>query len=97
MSEAKLITQDHIEPMRNEVVSGAEGPQVERLNYGLSCKGVNYRTLKARNQLVKTVVGPLLDMIVLAVDRDGGERQGCNQRFTVNVVVTAECDVDTVQ
>jgi hypothetical protein len=93
--ETKLL--DHIEPMRNEVVSSVEGPQVERLNYGVSCKGVNYRTLKSRNQLIKNVVNPLIDMIMQSVERDGGEKEGRNQRFTVNIVVTAECDIDTVQ
>ena len=86
-----------VQPMRNEIVQPAEGPQVERLNYGVSCKDIQYRTLKSRNQLIKTVVNPLLDMILACIERDGGEVQGCRQRFIVNVVMTQERDLDTVQ
>lgn len=93
--EVKLL--DHIEPMRDEIVSPIAGPQVERLNYGVSCKGINYRTLNARNQLIRTVVNPLIDMILRSIEKDGGERTGANQRFTINIVVTAESDIDTVQ
>jgi hypothetical protein len=95
--EAKLVTQAHTEPMASEIVSGSEGPQVERLTYGVSCKGVQYRTLSSRNQLIRTVVNPLIDMIMRSIEKDGGEIHGVTQRFTVNIVVTQERDIDTVQ
>lgn len=62
----------------------------EKLNYGVSCKNVDWKTLNARNQLIKQVVNPLLDMILEVVKKDRAEAAPIDQRFNVNVVVTSE-------
>lgn len=99
MTGTELIHQRATESMQDGiVVSHTEGPQVERLNYGTSCKGIDFGLLNARNQLIKTVVNPLLDMILKSVMADRALRggSGLKQRFVVNVVVTAERDADGV-
>ena len=75
------------------------GPLSEKLNYGVSCKRVDFGMLNARNQLVSKVVNPLLDMIMVELKKDRALRGGTDsgQRYTVNIIVTAERDIDTVQ
>lgn len=76
-----------------------KGPEVEKLNYGVSCTGVDFGMLNARNQLVSKVIGPLVDKIMIPLKQDRALRGGTNseQRYTVNLVITAERDIDTVQ
>jgi hypothetical protein len=71
----------------------------ERLNYGVSCEGVDFGTLNARNQLIAKVVNPLIDRIMAPLKEDRGLRGDTDsgQRYTINVIVTAERDVETVQ
>jgi len=68
---------------------------VEKLNYGVSCKNVDFRTLKARNQFISRVIGPLMDKIMVVLEQD--RHEGAGTRYTVNLVVVAETDIDSIQ
>jgi len=72
---------------------------MEKLNYGVSCAGVDFGMLNARNQLISKVVGPLIDKIMIPLKQDRALRggTGVEQRYTINVIVTAERDLETVQ
>jgi hypothetical protein len=75
------------------------GPQVERLNYGVKCKNIDFGLLNARNQLIKNVVNPLLDKIMVPLKSDRGLQGHTDQRvkYCVSVVVTATVELETVQ
>jgi hypothetical protein len=68
---------------------------IEKLNYAVACQNVDFRTLKARNQFISKVVGPLMDMILAKLEED--RREGAGTRYTVNLVVTSETDIDRIQ
>lgn len=76
-----------------------KGPETEKLNYGVSCNGIDFGMLNARNQLISKVINPLLDKALIPLKQDRALRGGTDsgQRFTVNVVIVAERDLDTVQ
>lgn len=76
-----------------------ETAETERLNYGVSCKNVDFGMLNARNQLVSKILNPLIDKLMIPLKQDRALRGGTHsgQRYTVNVIVTAERDIDTVQ
>jgi uncharacterized lipoprotein YajG len=80
-------------------VSDGISPEVEKLNYAVQAVRIDFGTLNARNQLIKTTVNPLLDMIMDPLKQDRALRGGTDskQRYTVSIVVTAERDIDTVQ
>jgi hypothetical protein len=75
------------------------GPESQRLNYGVECKSVDFGMLNARNQLIKNVVNPLIDKIMVPLKADrflyGDTDKGI--KYTVSVIVTAIRDIDTVQ
>jgi hypothetical protein len=68
---------------------------IEKLNYGASCVNVDFRTLKARNQFISKVAGPLMDMILAKLEED--RREGAGTRYSVNLVVVSETDIDSIQ
>ena len=75
------------------------GPQVEKLNYAVECKDIDFGMLNARNQLISKVVNPSLDMILAGVKQDRALRQGTDSEteYKVSIVVTSTRDIDTVQ
>jgi uncharacterized lipoprotein YajG len=75
-----------------------EGPQVEKLNYAVECKDLDFGILNARNQLISKVVNPLLDMILNSVKEDRALRQGTDSEteYKVSIVVTSERQLETV-
>jgi hypothetical protein len=77
----------------------ARGPEVEKLNYGVSCNSVDFGLLNARNQLISKVINPLIDKLMIPLKQDRALRggTGSGQRYTVSVIVVAERDLDTVQ
>lgn len=78
---------------------GLEGAETEKLNYGVSCKGIDFGLLNARNQLISKAINPLIDKILIPLKKDRALRGGTDsgQRYTVSIIVTAERDIDTVQ
>jgi hypothetical protein len=68
---------------------------IEKLNYGVSCHNVDFRTLKARNQFISKVVGPLMDMILAKLEED--RREGAGTRYSVSLVVVSETDIERIQ
>lgn len=78
-----------------QIEADPAGPAVETLNYGVSCKGVDFGMLTARNQLISKVINPLLDQILVPLKQD--HVIDSETKYVVNVVVTATRDIDTVQ
>jgi uncharacterized lipoprotein YajG len=76
-----------------------KGPETEKLNYGVECKGIDFGLLNARNQLISRVVNPLIDKIMNAVKKDREMRHGTDSqtKYTISVIVTSTRDIDTVQ
>lgn len=76
-----------------------KGPEVERLNYGVECTGIDFGMMNARNQLISKVVNPLIDKILASLKADRALRQGTDSetKYKVSIVVTSERDIDTVQ
>ena len=75
------------------------GPQLEKLNYGVECKNVDFGMLNARNQLISRIVNPLLDKIMtpLKNDRALNGDTGKQVKYCVSVIVTATRELETVQ
>ena len=79
-----------------EVIKGApKGPETERQNYAVECKDIDYGLITARNQLIKKVINPLMDMIDAKLKAD--HVVDSKTVYTVSLVVTSTRDVDTVQ
>ena len=79
-----------------EVIEGGPaGPETERQNYAVECKDIDYGLFTARNQLIKKVINPLMDMIDAKLKAD--HVVDSKTVYTVSLVVTSTRDVDTVQ
>lgn len=74
---------------------GPKGPETMRLNYAVECKDLDFGLLCARNQLIKRVINPLMDMIDAKLKYD--HVVDSKTVYTVSLVVTSTRDVDTVQ
>jgi hypothetical protein len=88
MSEAQLATDYPI-----------AGPEVEKLNYAAECLGLDFGLINARNQLIKQVCNPLLDMIINSIKEDRALRSGTDSetKYKVAIVISSTRDIDTVQ
>jgi hypothetical protein len=73
----------------------ARGPSVEKLNYAVECKDIDFGLLSARNQLIKKVINPLMDMIDTTLKPD--HVIDSKTVYTVSLVVTSTREIDTVQ
>jgi hypothetical protein len=71
------------------------GPLVEKLNYAVECKDLDYGIICAPNQLVKKVFNPLLDMIYQTLKPD--HVVDSKTKYTLSLVITSTRDIDTVQ
>jgi hypothetical protein len=71
------------------------GPQIETLNYGVSCIDLDYGTMSARNQLIKNAIHPLLDMIDAYLKPD--HVVDSKTKYKLAIVVTSTREIDTVQ
>jgi hypothetical protein len=76
-------------------VPSIAGPQIEKLNYGVSCVELDYGTITARNQLIKNVINPLMDMIDAYLKPD--HIVDSKTKYKVALVVTSTREIDTVQ
>ena len=63
----------------------------EKLNYGVECKDIDFGLLTARNQLIKRVISPLLDMIDPQVKAD--HVIDSETVYTVSVIVTSTREI----
>jgi hypothetical protein len=73
----------------------AKGPSIEKLNYAVECKEIDYGLLTARNQLIKRIINPLMDMIDETLKPD--HVVGSKTSYTLSLVVTSTREIDTVQ
>ena len=75
-----------------EITESAKGPQVEVLKYALQMHGFDYGTLMARNQLVRLVIGPLLDSVEHALKLD--HVVGSETKYTLKLIIESERDIE---
>jgi hypothetical protein len=71
------------------------GPAVEKLNYAVECKDLDYGIVTAPNQLIKRVINPLMDMIYQTLKPD--HVVDSKTKYTLSLVITSTRDIDTVQ
>jgi len=72
-----------------------QGPLIEKLNYAVECKDLDYGIITARNQLIKQVFHPLMDMIEQTLKPD--HVVDSKTKYTLSLVITSTRDIDTVQ
>ncbi len=73
----------------------AKGPSVERLNYAVECTDIDFGLLSARNQLIKKVINPLMDLIDERLKPD--RVIDSHTVYKLSLVVTSTREIDTVQ
>ncbi len=73
----------------------AKGPSIEKLNYAVECKEIDYGLLTARNQLIKRIINPLMDMIDETLKPD--HVVDSKTSYTLSLVVTSTREIDTLQ
>lgn len=71
------------------------GPEVERLNYAVECKDLDYGIITARNQLIKRVFNPLMDMIENTLKPS--HIVDSRTVYKLAIVITSTREIDTVQ
>jgi len=76
-------------------VTDVQGPEVDKKNYAVECVGLDYGTITARNQLVKLVINPLMDMIDAYLKPD--HVVDSKTKYKVALVITSTREIDTVQ
>jgi hypothetical protein len=76
-------------------VTEVQGPEVERKNYGVECTDLDFGSITARNQLIKNVINPLMDMIDAYLKPD--HIVDSKTKYKVALVVTSTREIDTVQ
>jgi hypothetical protein len=76
-------------------MTSIEGPSIEKLNYAVECKDLDYGLICARNQLIKRVINPLMDMIDNTLKPD--HVIDSKTVYTLSLVVTSTREIDTVQ
>jgi hypothetical protein len=69
--------------------------RVEKFNYGVACTSVDFRTIKSRNQFISKVISPLIEAILVPLEKD--RREGAGTRYTVNLVIVSETDIERIQ
>lgn len=74
---------------------GPKGPETERMNYAVECVGLDHGIVTARNQLIKRVINPVMDMIDAKLKAD--HVVDSKTVYKVSLVVTSERAIDTVQ
>jgi len=72
-----------------------QGPEVDKKNYAVECVDLDYGILCARNQLIKNVINPLMDMIDAYLKPD--HVIDSKTKYKVALVVTSTREIDTVQ
>lgn len=77
------------------IKGGPKGPETERLNYAVNCKDLDFGIISARNQLIKRVINPLMDMLDFKVK--GEHIVDSKTTYTLSIVITSTRDIDTVQ
>lgn len=73
----------------------AKGPSIEKLNYAVECKEIDYGLLTARNQLIKRIINPLMDMIDETLKPD--HVVDSKTSYTLSLVITSTREIDTLQ
>lgn len=76
-------------------MTDVQGPLTEKQNYAVECKDLDYGIITARNQLIKQVFHPLMDMIEQTLKPD--HVVDSRTKYTLSLVVTSTRDIDTVQ
>jgi hypothetical protein len=72
-----------------------QGPQIEKQNYAVECVDLDYGIITARNQLIKQVINPLMDMIDAYLKPD--HVIDSKTKYKVSLVVSSTREIDTVQ
>jgi hypothetical protein len=76
-------------------VTEIQGPEVDKKNYAVECVELDYGTITARNQLIKNVINPLMDIIDAYLKPD--HIIDSKTKYKVALVVTSTREIDTVQ